>query len=252
MSGVATRSAKYVMCGAVAAMLALVLIAAGQPAAEARTNYVTTELQSAFFGQDNAKVTNIQLRLAAGHFLTNSSVTGFYGNATKDAVRAFRKSVGMKATDGKKITRSSWRALVKATGAVKLPSWAATRKVDKNCMTGGRVLCVNKSMRKLYYLNHNNVIKTLDARFGCSSTPTRDGVWKIFRMVKHDWSWAYSEPMPDAMYFSGGEAVHYSADFAARGYAGCSHGCVNIRDRKTLDWIYQRIHVGDRAVIYWS
>ena len=30
----------------------------------------------------------------------------------------------------------------------------------------------------------------------------------------------YHTPMPYAMFFSGGQAVHYSADFAARGYAG--------------------------------
>ena len=32
--------------------------------------------------------------------------------------------------------------------------------------------------------------------------------------------------MPFAMFFSGGQAVHYSPDFAAVGYAGASHGCV--------------------------
>ena len=36
--------------------------------------------------------------------------------------------------------------------------------------------------------------------------------------------------MPYAMFFSGGQAVHYSPDFAARGYNGASHGCVNVRN----------------------
>ena len=40
----------------------------------------------------------------------------------------------------------------------------------------------------------------------------------------------YGSAMPYAMFFSGGQAVHYSSDFAARGYAGASHGCVNVRD----------------------
>ena len=58
--------------------------------------------------------------------------------------------------------------------------------------------------------------------------------------------------MPFSMFFSGGQAVHYSSDFAARGYAGCSHGCVNIRSKKTLAWIYAKIRVGDRVVVYRS
>ena len=40
----------------------------------------------------------------------------------------------------------------------------------------------------------------------------------------------YDSAMPFAMFFSGGQAVHYSSDFAARGYSGASHGCVNVRD----------------------
>ena len=39
---------------------------------------------------------------------------------------------------------------------------------------------------------------------------------------------------------------------AARGYAGCSHGCVNIRDRTTLKWVYARIRLGDRVVVYFG
>jgi hypothetical protein len=31
------------------------------------------------------------------------------------------------------------------------------------------------------------------------------------------------------MFFGGGQAVHYSPDFAARGYNGASHGCVTLR-----------------------
>lgn len=259
MSRLGIRSAglvRIVVGSLVAGLLALGLVATSQPAAEANTTkYVTTKLQRAHYGQDNHKVTNIQLRLAAGGFVKRSSVTGYYGDTTKNAVTSFRKSVGMKPTNGKKVTKKTWRALVKATGKVKKPSTGGSTSksgIDSRCLTGKRVLCIDKTRSKLYYINHNKVIKTLDARFGCSSTPTREGVWTVFRKVKHDWSRAYGSAMPDSMYFSGGEAVHYSSDFAARGYLGCSHGCVNIRDRKSLNWIYARIHVGDRAVVYWS
>lgn len=62
----------------------------------------------------------------------------------------------------------------------------------------------------------------------------------------------YHTPMPFSMFFSGGQAVHYSSDFAARGYLGCSHGCVNVRDWNKLEWIYDRVKVGDRVVVYRS
>lgn len=251
MSRLGTRPMGFiriVLAGVVAAMLALGLVISSQPAAEANTTkYVTTKFQKAQLGQENTRVTNIQLRLAAGGFIKRAAVTGYYGTVTEKAVRSFRKSVGLAPTHGKKVIRETWNALVKATGRVRLPTG-----IDDRCLTGHRVLCIDKTERKLYYLNHDKVIKTLDARFGCSSTPTRNGVWTIFRKVKNDWSREYGSAMPDSMYFSGGEAVHYSSDFAARGYLGCSHGCVNIRNRQTLDWIYARIHVGDRAVIYWS
>jgi lipoprotein-anchoring transpeptidase ErfK/SrfK len=62
----------------------------------------------------------------------------------------------------------------------------------------------------------------------------------------------YHSPMPYSMFFSGGQAVHYSSDFARRGYYGCSHGCVNIRNWSKIAWIYQRIRVGDKVVVYRS
>jgi lipoprotein-anchoring transpeptidase ErfK/SrfK len=54
------------------------------------------------------------------------------------------------------------------------------------------------------------------------------------------------------MFFSGGQAVHYSSDFAARGYAGASHGCVNVRDYAGIQWLFDQVNIGDKVVIYWS
>ena len=258
MSQVGIRSAgiiRIALGGLVALTLALGLVVTSQPTAEAKSKYVTAQFQKAHYGQENQKVTNIQLRLADSGYLKDKYVTGYYGDITRKAIKSFRKSIGLKATSGKKMTKKTWKALVKATGKVKKQSSGGAKApgtIDKRCMTGGRVLCIDKSKSKVYYLNHNKVVKTMDARFGCSNSPTRVGVWSIFRKVRHEVSYEYGSPMPYSMYFSGGEAVHYSSDFAARGYAGCSHGCVNIRDRKTLKWVYARIHVGDRAVVYWS
>ena len=46
--------------------------------------------------------------------------------------------------------------------------------------------------------------------------------------------------------------MHYSSDFAARGYAGASHGCVNVRDYDGLARLFDQVQVGDAVVVYWS
>jgi lipoprotein-anchoring transpeptidase ErfK/SrfK len=56
--------------------------------------------------------------------------------------------------------------------------------------------------------------------------------------------------MPYAMFFSGGQAVHYSADFAAQGYAGASHGCVNVRNLNGIKWLYGQVRAGDKVIVY--
>jgi lipoprotein-anchoring transpeptidase ErfK/SrfK len=69
---------------------------------------------------------------------------------------------------------------------------------------------------------------------------------------RNHYSTIYNTPMPYAMFFSGGQAVHYSSDFARRGYIGCSHGCVNIRNKARIPWVFDRVRVGDRVIVYRS
>jgi hypothetical protein len=126
----------------------------------------------------------------------------------------------------------------------------AKYRLDSRCMVKGRVLCINKKTRKLVYLVNGVPTQVMDVRFGSSKTPTRNGLFKVTRMSKNHVSSLYHTKMPYAMFFSGGQAVHYSSDFAARGYRGASHGCVNVRDKKKISWVFNRVHVGDRVVVY--
>lgn len=126
-----------------------------------------------------------------------------------------------------------------------------TLRLDRRCLTG-HILCVNKRTRKVVFMADGKPQQVMDARFGCAATPTRDGHWLIFRKSRHQVSTLYRTPMPWAMFFSGGQAVHYSPDFAARGYRGCSHGCVNVRDRAKIAWTFDRIRVGDSVLVYWG
>ena len=124
-------------------------------------------------------------------------------------------------------------------------------RIDRRCMTG-RVLCVNKSTRKVVLMINGKYYKKADARFGCRRMATREGSFKLYRKSKNHVSRQYGSKMPYAMFFKGGQAVHYSSDFAARGYNGCSHGCVNVRKRSTIKSMFSKVRVGDRVVVYRS
>ncbi len=142
---------------------------------------------------------------------------------------------------------------VSDTGSIAmLSAKSAKKKLTKRCITKGRVLCIDKTRDKLYYVKAGKIIKTMDARFGCASSKTRMGTFHVFRKRHYTVSDLYHSPMPYSMFFSGGQAVHYSSDFAARGYNGCSHGCVNIRAKKTLHWVFHQIKIGDKVVVYRS
>ena len=90
----------------------------------------------------------------------------------------------------------------------------------------------------------------MDVRFGSYRTPTREGSFSVGWKSRNHFSKLYDTPMPYAMFFSGGQAVHYSADFAARGYSGASHGCVNVRNYTAIQWLFNQVRVGDRVVVY--
>ena len=131
------------------------------------------------------------------------------------------------------------------------PDPADGAPLDPRCLTG-RVLCIDKTSSSLRWVVDGNVVQTLDARFGSSDHPTREGLFHVyFKDIDHV-SHLYESSMPYSMFFSGGEAVHYSSDFAAVGYYGASHGCVNIRDYDGVAQLYGEVQVGDTVVVYWS
>ncbi len=123
------------------------------------------------------------------------------------------------------------------------------RHIAKQCMTG-RYLCINKKTRKVMFIVNGRLLAEGDARFGGSRTPSREGTFKVYRKSKNHVSSLYKTPMPYAMFYSGGQAVHYSPDFKARGYNGRSHGCTNMRDKKKVAWIFSKVKIGDKVLVY--
>lgn len=207
-------------------------------------------------GASGDDVRDLQARLASIQWLFGD-VSGDYDADTVAAVRGFQEKRQIPVTGiVDQRTQDRLHAMTTTPTHAAMynlaePSSNQPGALDARCETG-RVLCIDKSSQTLRWVVDGKVVKTLDVRFGASYTPTREGVFHVNSMDADHVSHLYGSDMPYSMFFSGGQAVHYSSDFAARGYAGASHGCVNVRDYQGLASVFSQVHVGDAVVVYWS
>ena len=203
-------------------------------------------------GDQGDEVRDLQARLKQIYWF-NADVTGVYGDVTTAAVRGFQAKRGIPVTgEVDRRTLDRLGAMTTEPTDAELQNRAnAPGALDARCRVG-RVICVDKTSSTLRWVVDGKVLQTLDARFGASTTPTREGVFHVYSKDADHVSRLFGSSMPYAMFFSGGQAVHYSSDFAARGYAGASHGCVNIRDFDGIERLYSQVRVGDTVVVYWS
>ncbi|WP_236240299.1 L,D-transpeptidase family protein [Streptomyces sp. CC228A] len=205
-------------------------------------------------GSETEQVRELQARLRQlGYF--KRSPTAFYGTITSEAVSAFQEKRGLPVTGT--VDATTWQRLVamtrKPTADELRPATSnPLAKPDERCMTG-RVLCISKESRTLAWMIDGKVVSAMDVRFGVEGTElaTREGTFKVDRKERTWTSTLYHTSMPYSMFFSRGQAVHYSADFAAKGYNGNSHGCVNVRDKARLAKVFGEVRVGDKVVVYW-
>lgn len=205
-------------------------------------------------GDAGPDVRELQARLAQIDWF-NTDVTGFYGDVTTEAVRGFQGKRGFPETgevDQRTLDRLH-EMTTEPTDAelTNQPVGNTPGPLDPRCKVG-RVLCVDKTSRTLRWVVDGAVRKTVDVRFGSEYTPTREGLFSVTYKSRDHVSSLYDTPMPFAMFFSGGQAVHYSSDFAAVGYNGASHGCVNVRDYDAVAWLFDQVQVGDKVLVYWS
>ena len=203
-------------------------------------------------GDSGPGVRELQARLRQVDWLFDGP-TGTYDDLTENAVRGFQGKRGLPRTgetDG-----VTWQRLKRMTHEpgkweLYLLGGQPAGAPDPRCMDG-RVLCIDKTTRTLRWMVDGRTVSEMSVRFGAVGTPTRDGVFHVYWKSRNHWSTLYDSPMPYAMFFSGGQAVHYSYDFAARGYAGGSHGCVNVRDETAIASLYAQVRDGDKVVVYW-
>ncbi len=207
-------------------------------------------------GDEGAKVRELQSRLRqiAWYF---GNVTDDYGPSTTAAIKGFQEKRQIAVTgyvDQRTLNRLHGMTRMPTADelANRLPGNTSTdAPLDARCRTG-RAMCVDKSSSTIRWVVDGKVLRTMAVRFGSSYTPTREGLFQVGWKSRDHVSKLYDSPMPFAMFFSGGQAVHYSSDFAAAGYAGASHGCVNVRDLAGMQWLYDQVVIGDKVVIYWS
>ncbi|GGM79631.1 hypothetical protein GCM10009721_00110 [Terrabacter tumescens] len=211
-------------------------------------------------GDTGPKVRSLQARLRQLNWF-EGDVSDRYGSRTTSAVSGFQAKRGFAATGV--LDERTWDKLVAMThqptadelanvnpkpaepkpGAV---SW----DVDPRCLTG-RVMCISKSTRRLTWVVDGVPQYGFDVRFGSDELPTREGVFSVYKKKVDVISNLYHTPMPYSMFFSGGQAVHYSSNFARLGYAGASHGCVNVRNKPLLIQLYDEVRIGDKVVVHW-
>ncbi|MFH9467993.1 L,D-transpeptidase family protein [Streptomyces clavifer] len=203
-------------------------------------------------GDRSGTVRELQARLRQiGHF--HRSPTGYYGTATVASVQSFQGRRGLSRTG--RTDTVTWERLLGMTRRptareLDPPAAEPVAKPDARCMTG-RVLCISKNSRTLSWMIDGRVVSSMDVRFGSQYTPTREGAFTVYWKSRDHVSTLYDTPMPYAMFFSGGQAVHYSPDFAARGYNGASHGCVNVRDEGRIASLFDQVENGDKVVVHW-
>lgn len=209
-------------------------------------------------GDSGPRVRAMQARLRQiGWF--HGDVTDYYGSRTTEAVRGFQGKRGLPVTGVADQRTYDWLlSMTRAPTSDELNNTYPTPPgpavlswdLDQRCLTG-RVICISKSTRSLTWVVDGTAQYSMDVRFGSEAQPTREGVfaitWKKIDVV----STIYHTPMPYSMFFSGGQAIHYSADFALNGYDGSSHGCVNVRNLSLLKQLYATAPVGTKVVVHW-
>lgn len=207
-------------------------------------------------GDSGDKVKDLQARLKQiGWF--NEKVTGNYGSVTVSSVEGFQAKRGIPVTG-----EVDQRTMDRLTAMTRKPTQdeldnktsntttsSGSMTLDDRCLTG-RVICISKAQRKLAWVIDGQIKSVMDVRFGAELTPTRNGVFSVGWKSRDHVSSLYNTSMPYAMFFSGGQAVHYSADFARNGYNGASHGCVNVRNKSAVAALFDQVNVGDKVIVY--
>lgn len=217
----------------VAAVLSAVI--AGSPAAHADDASTPFPLRP---GDSGPYVEVVQKRLSwLGYDIADTERSAAqFGPTTSKALRAFERKFADQPTDA--VTPAVWDRLRTIAGPV--------GALPKACRTETSI-CIDMRQRLVRFVEDGAVVMTTDARFGLPGQETARGTFRVQSRSRDHWSTLFDTAMPFALFFHGGQAVHYSAYFRRDGYAGASHGCVNLRDRAKAEWLFDHAPIGTRV-----
>ena len=179
-------------------------------------NYVSRTYTAPKKGQTGANSVALQRRLGQADQLETEYITGYFDGHTETAVKRFQRQVGLSRSA--RWAERTWNMLVAKTGKIliKKPQVAAQeQRRPASTLRDLRPGAVHRQVQAQALLREDlqdpqdlgcPVRLRRDARPArapsrCPEEPEpRVGI--------------YHTPMPFAMFFSGGQAVHYSSDFA--------------------------------------
>lgn len=188
--------------------------------------------------------------------LYQGAVDGHFNAATRRAIEAWRVRMGLPVSEV--MDERTWTPLLRRTRNPRYadlfdapPASTLGHELDPRCASG-KVVCISKKQKKMSYVVDGKVRFTREARFAMPGWEGPDGEFRIWHMNSDTVSKIFGErtPMPYAIFYHGNVAIHYSQDFADKGYAGGSHGCSQLRDYQVAKWLYEQLKVGDRVVVY--
>jgi peptidoglycan hydrolase-like protein with peptidoglycan-binding domain len=162
-----------------------------------------------------------------------------YGPSTSRALASLQKKFWL--PNDRYVTRKTWDRLRTLAGPV--------GELPEAC-TSEDSICISTQQKLVRWIVNGKVAMSADARFGLPQAATARGTFTVTRKSRDHVSSLYGTAMPFSLFFHGGQAVHYSAYFKRDGYYGASHGCVNLRDLKKAEWLFNSAKVGDRVHVY--
>lgn len=187
----------------------------------------------------------------ADHGFYAGRLDGVFGQASVNAVLNYQRA--HKLRDDGAVGTATWSLLRTA------PQPRISTAVPRECRTRGVVLCVGRGVRKLMYFRDGQLLKSAPIRVAGMTRDdhgrlkiyrTIDGVYRVYGKQRDAYSARWRAAMPYSIKFDPGMYVHYSGDFAKRGYASASHGCVNLRSRATAKWFYDHTPIGAKVVVF--
>lgn len=186
---------------------------------------------------EGVSVSMIQRQLiAAGAHL---KATGQWDTPTQEAWQWFTKKFTMLPSSN-----------VTPAKLARLQTVAEQADIPRACKVKGTVICADRKLLVVRLMRDGVQVDSADAIFGIGKYATRTGTHRVHTKTRFLISDLSGTPMPYSLFFSRGQAIHYSKAFNRRGYEIGTLGCVAIGDKAFAKRLYSTSPVGRKVVVH--